>query len=54
MKVPAGNVDQIVDKALKEGIFAGVKLADDLLLIAATEMQTREDIDRYISLVNTL
>lgn len=54
MKVPAGNVSEIVDKALEQGIFAGVKLADDLLLIAATEMQTHEDIDRYVSLVNSL
>lgn len=54
MKVPAGNVDAIVEKALANGIFAGVKLADDLLLIAVTEMQTREDIDRYVQLVENL
>lgn len=54
MKVDAGNVDEIMSKALGQGIFAGVKLADDLILIAVTEMQTREDIDRYVSIVNAL
>ncbi len=54
MKVDAGNVDEIVKKALDEGIFAGVKLADDLLLIAVTEMQTRQDCDRYVQLVKNL
>lgn len=54
MKVPAGNVGEIVEKALAEGIFAGVKLADDLLLIAVTEMQSREDCDRYVELVKNL
>lgn len=54
MKVDAGNVDEIVKAALDQGIFAGVKVADDLLLIAVTEMQTREDIDRYVSIVKAL
>ncbi len=54
MKVDAGNVDAIIDATLAQGIFAGVKLADDLLLIAVTEMQTREDIDRYVSIVKAL
>lgn len=54
MKVPAGNVDAILARLLEEGIFGGVKLADDLLLIAVTEMQTKADCDRYVSLVKAL
>ncbi len=54
MRVPAGNVDAILAAALKEGIFGGVKLADDLLLVAVTEMQSKADIDRYVSIVNAI
>mgnify|MGYP004442776249 CR=1 FL=1 len=54
MKLDGCNVDAVLDKALAEGIFAGVKLADDMLLIAVTEMQSRKDIDRYVQLVKSL
>lgn len=54
MKLDGVTADQVVDAAMKQGIFAGVKLADDMLLIAATEMQSRADIDRYVSLVKSL
>ncbi len=54
MKLPNLNAQAVVDKALEAGIFAGVKLADDLLLIAATEMQTAADIDRYVEIVKSL
>jgi len=51
---PGLTVGDIVKAAEKEGILAGVAYADDLLLVCATEMQTREDIDRYVSLVKSL
>lgn len=55
MKLADGiTADMVVAAALEKGIFAGVKLADDLLLIAVTEMQTRADIDNYVSIVNSL
>ncbi len=54
MKMPAGNVDAILAALLTEGIFGGVKLADDLLLIAVTERQSKADCDRYVSLVKNL
>ena len=54
MKLDGCNADAVLDKALAEGIFAGVKLADDMLLIAVTEMQSRKDIDRYVQLVKSL
>lgn len=54
MKVPAGNVDAILAALLHEGIFGGVKLADDLLLIAVTEKLSKADCDRYVSLVNAI
>lgn len=54
MKVPDGNVDAILEALLKEGIFGGVKLADDLLLVAVTEKRSKADCDRYVSIVKSL
>lgn len=51
---PGTTADAVIGAALEHGIFAGVKLADDLLLIAVTEMQTREDMDKYVSIVKSL
>lgn len=54
MKLDGITADAVIEAALKEGIFAGVKLADDLLLIAVTEMQSKADCDRYVSLINRI
>lgn len=51
---PGVTADAVIAKALEAGIFAGVKLADDLLLIAVTEMQSKADMDKYVSLVKSL
>lgn len=51
---PGTTADDIIGKALEKGIFAGVKLADDMLLIAVTEMQSKADMDNYVSLVKSL
>ncbi len=48
------DIDQLLDQLAKEGILGGVKIAPDRLLIAVTEMQSRDDIDRYIKFVNQL
>jgi glycine dehydrogenase subunit 1 len=48
------TADALIDTAAKEGILAGVKLDDKHIIIAVTEMQSREDINRYVSLVKTL
>ena len=49
--VPAA---QIIDRALEQGILAGVQLAEDRLLVAVTEMQTVEEMDRLVELVKSL
>ena len=49
--VPA---QKIVDRALEEGILAGVQIADDRLLIAVTEMQTVKEMDRLVEIVKSL
>ena len=48
------TADHIIDAAASEGIIAGVKIDECELLIAVTEMQTREDMDRYVSIVKNL
>lgn len=55
MKLADGiTADDVVAKALEAGIFAGVKVDSDLLLIAVTEMQSKADIDKYVQLVKSL
>lgn len=55
MRVKPGlTASAIIEAAEKTGILAGVVYADDLLLVCATEMQTRDDIDRYVQLVKSL
>lgn len=49
-----GSADELIRRAAEAGILAGVKLDDSTLLVAATEMQTDADIDKYIEIVNNL
>jgi len=45
----------ILLKALADnGILGGVKLTENSILVAATEMCSPEDIDRYVSVLNSL
>lgn len=48
------DADRIIDSLADHGIIAGIKLDDDAILVAATEMCSPADIDRYVSLVNNL
>lgn len=44
------HVDLLLAEALKLGILAGVKLGENEILMAATEMQTKDDIDRLAAI----
>lgn len=48
------TADKVLEALLSEGILGGVKLSDTELLIAVTEMQSRDDIDRYVSTIKAL
>lgn len=48
------TADSVLAALAKEGILGGIRLTDDSLLIAATEMCSPEDIERYISIVKSL
>ncbi len=45
---------KIIDAAAAAGILAGVELTENNLMVCATEMCSPEDIEKYVSLVNSL
>ena len=49
--VPA---QQVLEALLAEGILGGVRIADDMLLICVTEQRTKEQIDRFVEIVNNI
>lgn len=48
------TADRLIDAAAAEGILAGIKIDEYEMLVAVTEMQSKEEIDRYVSLIKTL
>lgn len=44
----------MLDALEKEGILGGIRLTDDSVLIAATEMNSPADIEKYVSVINGL
>lgn len=45
------NRDAFYDKAIKAGILPGIKVGNDKLLVASTEKRTKEETDKYVSLL---
>ena len=43
------NSDKFLSKLKDNGIIGGLKLSNKKILVAATEMNTSEDIDKYVS-----
>lgn len=48
------TADYLINEAAKEGILAGIKIDESEILVAVTEMQSKDDIDRYVSIVKKL
>lgn len=48
------TADKVLEALAAEDILGGIKLADDTLLVAATEMCSPDDIARYVSIVKSL
>jgi len=46
-----GDVDALQRCFVQNGIFGGIKLADDQIMFAVTEKRTKEEIDRLIALI---
>lgn len=45
-----GDLDALLEKMERGGIFAGVKVGGDTLMVAVTEKRTSEEIEQYLSL----
>lgn len=48
------SVDTLIRRAADEGILAGVRLDNNTILVAATEMQSAQAIDKYVEIVNNI
>ena len=47
-----GDVDQLQQRFIENGIFGGIKVADNQIMFAVTEKRTKEEIDRLVALVS--
>ena len=45
------NVDELQQRLIDNGILGGIKMADDMLMLAVTEKRTKEEVDLLVSLV---
>lgn len=48
-----GDLDAQLLQLTDNGIFGGVKVADDQLMMAVTEQRTKDDIDRLVRIINS-
>lgn len=51
VKYVGGNLDQLQQRLFDNGILGGIKMADDMLMLAVTEKRTKEEVDLLVSLV---
>lgn len=48
------KVDDLIAKGVESGMLCGVKLSDNELLVAVTEMRTREEMDQMVEIVSKM
>ena len=48
------TADMVLAAAAAQGILGGVKVDECEILVAVTEMQSKEDMDRYVSIVKNI
>ena len=51
VKYVGGDLDQLQQRLIDNGILGGIKMADDMLMLAVTEKRTKEEVDLLVSLV---
>ena len=49
--VPA---EKVLDTLCANGILGGVRVADDMLLVCVTEQRTKEEMDKFVEIVNNI
>ncbi|MCH5220500.1 MAG: aminomethyl-transferring glycine dehydrogenase subunit GcvPA [Muribaculaceae bacterium] len=47
------HVDAIIAKGVHEGVLAGIKIGDDRLLLAFTELRTKAQIDKLVQIIKS-
>ena len=45
---------QVLEALLANGILGGVRIADDMLLVCVTEQRTKEEMDKFVEIVNNI
>ena len=50
VKYVGGSLDELQQRLLDNGILGGIKVADDVLMLAVTEKRTKEEVDLLVSL----
>lgn len=48
------DVDLLMERSIEAGILPGIRMDGNCLLMAATEMQTREDVDRLVEIYRSV
>lgn len=51
VKYVGGNVNELQQRLIDNGILGGIKMTDDMLMLAVTEKRTKEEVDLLVSLV---
>ena len=49
--VPA---EKVLDALCAAGILGGVRVAEDMLLVCVTEQRTKEEMDKFVEIVNNI
>lgn len=51
--IETDRADMILEEGVRQGILAGVKIGEDRLMLAFTEMRTKEEIDKLVQIIKT-
>ena len=50
----AGPAAKVLGALCANGILGGVRIADDMLLVCVTEQRTKEEMDKFVEIVNNI
>ena len=48
------SAKKVLDELCANGILGGVRIADDVLLVCVTEQRTKEELDKFVEIVNNI
>ena len=50
----AAPAEKVLDALCAAGILGGVRVAEDMLLVCVTEQRTKEEMDKFVEIVNNI